>query len=71
MWKNTNFENFLLTEAQPRSIDTLGDAILNLSGQIDILFPEGPVIICLLYPRIFYLEKNKDNSIINTFHSML
>ena len=40
---------FLLTEAQPRSIGTLGEAILNLKGQIDSLLPEGLAIICLLY----------------------
>ena len=27
---------FLLTSASPRSIETLGEAILNLSGQIDL-----------------------------------
>ena len=27
---------FLLTSAVPRSIETLGEAILNLSGQIDL-----------------------------------
>ena len=35
--------------AAPRSIETLGEAILNLSGQIDSLLPSRPVIICLLY----------------------
>ena len=28
--------NRLLTSASPRSIETLGEAILNLSGQIDL-----------------------------------
>ena len=28
-------QEFLLTEAQPRPIGTLGEAILNLKGQID------------------------------------
>ena len=41
-------QDFLLTEAQPRSVGTLGEAILNLKGHIDSLLPEGPVIICLL-----------------------
>ena len=30
-------QKFLLTSALPRSIETLGEAILNLSGQIDLL----------------------------------
>ena len=34
------------------SIDrgALGEAILNLKGQIDSLLPEGPVIICFIIP---------------------
>ena len=41
-------QEFLLTEAQLRSIETLGEAILNLKGQIDSLLPEGPTIICFI-----------------------
>ena len=44
-----------MTEAQPRSTETLGEAILNLKGQIDSLLPEGPVIICFIIP--FYYSK--------------
>ena len=47
-----------MTEAQPRSIGTLGEAILNLKGQIDSLLPEGPVIICFIIPLSFSKEKN-------------
>ena len=36
----------------------LGEAILNLSGQIDSLLPEGPVIICFIIPLCFSKEKN-------------
>ena len=49
-------------EAAPRSIETLGEAILNLKGLIDSLLPEGPVIICFIIPfcyskkLLFYLE---------------
>ena len=50
-------QEFLLTEAQPRSIGTLGEAILNLKGQIDSLFPEGPVIICFIIPLCYSKEK--------------
>ena len=49
---------FLLTEAKPRSIGTLGEAILNLKGQIDSLLPEGPVIICFIIPLCYSKEKN-------------
>ena len=45
-------------EAHPRSIETLGEAILNLKGQIDSLLPEGPVIICFIIPLCFSKEKN-------------
>ena len=39
------------TKAQRRSIEILGEAILNLKGQIDSLLPvEGPVIICFIIP---------------------
>ena len=51
-------QEFLLTEALPRSIETLGEAILNLKGQIDSLFPEGPVIICFIIPLCYSKEKN-------------
>ena len=47
----------LLTEAQPRSIGTLGEAILNLKGQIDSLLPEGPVIICFIIPLCYSKKK--------------
>ena len=45
-------------EALPRSIETLGEAILNLKGQIDNLLPEGPVIICFIIPLCHSKEKN-------------
>ena len=51
-------QEFLLTKAQPRSIETLGEAILNLKGQIDSLLPSRPVIICLIIPLCFSKEKN-------------
>ena len=51
-------QEFLLTEAQPRSIGTLGETILNLKGQIDSLLPEGPVIICFIIPLCYSKEKN-------------
>ena len=44
----------IMTCLSPRSIETLGEAILNLSGQIDSLLPEGPVIICLLHVDVVY-----------------
>ena len=43
-------QEFLLTQAQLRSVGTLKEAILNLKGQIDSLLPEGPVIICFIIP---------------------
>ena len=43
---------------QPRSIGTLGEAILNLKGQIDSLLPEGPVIICFIIALCYSKEKN-------------
>ena len=58
--KGKNYFNWKLissTEAQPRSIGTLGEAILNLKGQIDSLLPEGPVIICFFYTIMFLKEK--------------
>ena len=42
-------KNFLLTSAVTRWIETLGEMILNLSGQIDLLLPSKPLIICLIY----------------------
>ena len=48
---------FLLTSAAPRSIETLGEAILNLKGQIDSLLPEGPVIIFFIIPLCYSKEK--------------
>ena len=51
-------QEFLLTSAAPRSIETLGEAILNLKGQINSLLPEGPVIICFIIPLCFSKEKN-------------
>ena len=50
-------QEFLLTHAQPRSIGTLGEAILNLKEQIDSLLPEGPVIICFVIPLCYSKEK--------------
>ena len=44
-------QEFLLTSASPKSIETLGEAILNLSGQICLL-PSRPVIICLELPCV-------------------
>ena len=41
-------EEFLLTEAQLRSIWFFGEAILKLKRQIGSLLPEGPVIICFV-----------------------
>ena len=38
----------LLTSAAPQSIETLGEAILNLSGQIDLPITMRSVIICLI-----------------------
>ena len=38
--------------------ETLGEAILNLKGQIDSLLPEGPVIICFIIPLCHSKEKN-------------
>ena len=52
-------QEFLLTSAAPRSIETLGEAILNLSGQLDLpitletshyLFNIDPIFIIAL-PR--------------------
>ena len=44
-----NRQIYLPREIQDRpprvSIETLGESILNLKGQIDSLLPEGPVII--------------------------
>ena len=39
-------------------IGTLGEAILNLKGQIDSLLPEGPVIICFIIPLCYSKKKN-------------
>ena len=39
------------------SIGTLGEAILNLEGQIDSLLPEGPFIICFIIPLCYSKEK--------------
>ena len=36
---------------------TLGEAILNLKGQIDSLLPEGPVIICFIIPLCYSKKK--------------
>ena len=41
----------------PRSIGTLGEAILNLKGQIDSLLPEVPVIICFILPLCYSKKK--------------
>ena len=40
-----------------RLIGTLGEAILNLKGQIDSLLPEGPVIICFIIPLCYSKKK--------------
>ena len=45
-----NRQTYLLREIQDRLGSTLGEAILNLKGQIDSLLPEGPVIICFIIP---------------------
>ena len=39
-------------EAQPRSIEIFGEAILNLKGHINCLLPEGPVIICFIHRQL-------------------
>ena len=41
--------------ASPR----VGEAILNLKGQIDSLLPEGPVIICFIIPLCYFKKKNE------------
>ena len=51
-------QEFLLTSATPRSIETLGEAILDLSGQIDSLLPSRPVIIFLFVYIYLYQLKN-------------
>ena len=51
-----NRQTYLLREIQDRLGSTLGEAILNLKGQIDNLLPEGPVIICFIIP-LCYLKK--------------
>ena len=53
-------QEFLLTEAQPRSIEIVGQAKLNLKGQIDSLLPEGPVIICFIIPLRRHSKKKND-----------
>ena len=50
-------QEFLMTEAQPRSIGTLGEAILNLKGQIESLLPEGLIIICFIIPLCYSKKK--------------
>ena len=52
-----NRQIYLPREIQPRSIGTLGEAILNLKGQIDSLLPEGPVIISFIIPLHYSKEK--------------
>ena len=51
-------QEFLLTEAQPRSIEIFGEAILNLKGQIDSLLPEGPFIICFIIPYVTHRKND-------------
>ena len=47
-----------MTSASPWSIETPGEAILNLKGQIDSLLPEGPAIVCFIIPLCYSKEKN-------------
>ena len=49
--------DFLFTLALPRSIKTLGEAILNLKGKTDSLLPEGPVIICFIISLCYSKKK--------------
>ena len=44
-----NNRGIILTSAAPRPIESLGEAILNLSGKYICLLPSRPVIICLMY----------------------
>ena len=57
-------EKFLLTEAQLRLEETLGEAVLNLKGQIDSLLPEGPAIICFIIPLYMYVKRTRKKNII-------
>ena len=53
-------QEFLLTEAQLRSIEIFGEAILNLKGQIDSLLPERSSLFVLLYQMIISVESLLD-----------
>ena len=53
-------QEFLLTEAQLRSIEIFGEAILNLKGQIDSLLPERSSLFVLFYQMIISIESLLD-----------